>query len=175
MVVSTVEGKRGVKLWPGRLWKSKFRIAWPRKQEKYAIPLKTKRQEKGGMGHCPSHAEHLIVLQHGLHGSQRDWKYFEQVLHVGNESNGRVYCHVATSNDGSRVKTHDGIELGGRRLVREIVELTKSMPMIKYFSIIGHSLGGLYARYAVAVLYDQGYFTNVKPLVGRQIAFYVYS
>lgn len=36
------------------------------------------------------------------------------------------------------------------------------LPTVKMFSIIGHSLGGLYARYCIGVLYDRKFFEKYQ-------------
>lgn len=73
-----------------------------------------------------------------------------------------VILHWASCNDH---KTHDGIQNGGERLVDEMLQVirshTKKLCCIncKYnvtnitISILGTSLGGMYARYAIAKLH----------------------
>jgi predicted esterase len=84
-------------------------------------------------------------------------KYPEDKLHI----------LVAKRNTGSF--TYDGIELGGERVAREIEEhveeLNKEGHTIKKLSVIGYSLGGLIARYAIGLLYNQGVFERIEPYV----------
>ena len=58
---------------------------------------------------------------------------------------------VAKRNQGDL--TCDGIELGGERVCREIEDeigkLAEAGIEIKRFSMVGYSLGGLVARYAI--------------------------
>lgn len=65
--------------------------------------------------------------------------------------------------------TCDGIEMGGERVCREIEEEIKKLAEagqeIKRFSIVGYSLGGLVARYAIGLLYSKGFFRSIKPVV----------
>lgn len=51
-------------------------------------------------------------------------------------------------------QTYHGIDGCGDRLVQEILELVAAHPELQELSIIGHSMGGLIARYAVGRLYD---------------------
>lgn len=121
--------------------------------------------------------EHLIVLQHGLHGNPNDWRYFKQVLAFGLSSsegesdeesrgnNNKIHVHVSTQNAQSYFTTHDGIDAGGLRLAEEILDLVNvKFHRLKYFSILGHSLGGLYIRYAIGVLLAREFFKTICPL-----------
>jgi hypothetical protein len=64
--------------------------------------------------------------------------------------------------------TYDGIELGGERVTQEIEdtleELARNGQVIKKLSVIGYSLGGLVARYAVGLLYHKGWFDKLEPV-----------
>jgi triacylglycerol esterase/lipase EstA (alpha/beta hydrolase family) len=66
--------------------------------------------------------------------------------------------------------TYDGIELGGERATQEIEdrleELSRSGNSIKKISIVGYSLGGLVARYAIGLLYSKGWLDKLEALVG---------
>ena len=73
---------------------------------------------------------------------------------------------VAKSNSGSN--TYDGIETGGERVTQEVEELLEELikagtPIAK-LSIVGYSLGGLIARYAIGLLYSKGWFEKIKPI-----------
>jgi pimeloyl-ACP methyl ester carboxylesterase len=61
-----------------------------------------------------------------------------------------------------------GIEVGAERVAREIEdaleELGRDGHKITRFSIIGYSLGGLVARYAVGLLYHKGFFDRIAPI-----------
>lgn len=69
----------------------------------------------------------------------------------------KLYILVAKRNSGSF--TYDGIELGGERVCREIEEQLEEIKSkggnIKKISIVGYSLGGLVARYAIGLLYSK--------------------
>lgn len=73
---------------------------------------------------------------------------------------------VAKSNSGSY--TYDGIETGGERVTQEIETLLQELEddgaSVKRLSIIGYSLGGLIARYAIGLLHSKGWFKKLEPV-----------
>ena len=95
----------------------------------------------------------LVVLVHGLHGSEHDFDMFGETLdrykipHVKSRVNGRL-------------RTHDGLHVMARRLLDEVLirlmldcgdadaENKQSIGL----SVLGHSLGGLIAWYFVRLL-----------------------
>eukprot|EP00611_Tribonema_gayanum_P024961 TRINITY_DN5592_c0_g2_i2.p1 TRINITY_DN5592_c0_g2~~TRINITY_DN5592_c0_g2_i2.p1 ORF type:complete len:224 (-),score=41.03 TRINITY_DN5592_c0_g2_i2:2567-3238(-) len=93
--------------------------------------------------------EHLVVLCHGIFGSPGDLAYLEKA--VKREGMGRVLVLNARVNTG---KTRDGIASGGTRVAEAVREAVSANPSFRYISVAGHSLGGLYLRYAVHLLYD---------------------
>jgi len=105
--------------------------------------------------------KHLVICVHGLHGSANDFdrmvKKMEARKHL------IVYCSKA--NEGI-TPTQAGVDVGGKRLAEEVENLTKKLvtehPKLRYFSIVGHSLGGLFSRYAIGVLYENNYFDTYK-------------
>jgi len=117
---------------------------------------------------------HLVVLVHGWLGNPTELSVLQQALETqalnlrtSNNSNDDtntsmnqqplLLVHSATSNDG---RTTDGIAAGGKRLASEInhwvAALSSQLPpqtLSKYpvtLSLVGNSLGGLYARYALS-------------------------
>jgi len=62
-------------------------------------------------------------------------------------------CIVLQSKANEMLRSLNGINEGGRLLADEIETATKSIDL-KRISIVGNSLGGLYARYAVNCLYN---------------------
>ena len=64
--------------------------------------------------------------------------------------------------------TYDGIEVGAERVAREIEDMLEDLGRdghkITKFSIVGYSLGGLVARYAIGLLYHKGYFDKMTPV-----------
>ncbi|DAZ96400.1 TPA: hypothetical protein N0F65_012481 [Lagenidium giganteum] len=109
------------------------------------------------------HASHLVVCQHGLHGSDADFVHFVRLLHE-HLAHADVFVHSATCNAQGFFQTYDGVDTGGQRLADEILGLSKRMPNLTKFSLIGHSLGGLYSRYCLGILYARGFFQNVQPM-----------
>lgn len=73
----------------------------------------------------------------------------------------------ACRNNGSSL-TYDGIEVGGERIAKEIEDILQELGRDGYqitkFSIVGYSLGGLVARYAVGLLDSKGYFDKMSPV-----------
>lgn len=64
--------------------------------------------------------------------------------------------------------TYDGIDVNGKRITDEIIYETGRLNLgegkVVKISIIGYSMGGLVARYAMGVLYHMGYFDNIEPV-----------
>lgn len=106
---------------------------------------------------------HLIVLIHGWLGNALEMEALKESLLEQSDAkrkmkkkllkrHERVVIHAATSNEG---QTHDGIEAGGRRVANEINNLVQELwdkqasSKIK-LSLVGNSLGGLYARFALS-------------------------
>lgn len=97
---------------------------------------------------------HLIVLVHGWMGNSKELGYLQQALEREGTSTDdpsiHFVVHSAQANDG---QTSDGIAAGGTRLAGEINQLIgdledrSSSPVS--LSLVGNSLGGLYARYAL--------------------------
>jgi triacylglycerol esterase/lipase EstA (alpha/beta hydrolase family) len=109
-------------------------------------------------------ASHLVVMQHGLHGTTNDFAHFERLFQqYFTQEN--VFVHCAKSNCQGIFQTYDGVDTGGERLAKEIQEISEKMPHLKKFSLIGHSLGGLYSRYAIGILYENGFFNKIQPMV----------
>lgn len=74
----------------------------------------------------------------------------------------RLYLLLSKRNAGSL--TYDGIEKGGERLSAEIEAQLCDKKFVK-LSIVGYSLGGLVARYAVGLLQAKGILDQVECMV----------
>ncbi|KAL2179299.1 putative serine esterase-domain-containing protein [Thermothelomyces heterothallicus CBS 202.75] len=110
-------------------------------------------------------ADHLCVLVHGLWGNPNHMASVAKALRAQHPPD-RVYILLAKSNSGSF--TYDGIELGGERVCHEIEEeldmIRARGGSIKKLSIVGYSLGGLVARYAIGLLFARGVLDNLECL-----------
>ena len=120
---------------------------------------------------------HLVVLVHGYMGSDREQAYLgeaimeqsELILNTTTDTT-RAARHqfCIKSSQANKGLTTDGIANGGKRLAEEVRQwireeqaslallqpVPSSVQTIMTLSLIGNSLGGLYARYAVAELQD---------------------
>jgi len=81
-------------------------------------------------------------------------------------SEDELYILSAKTNSDSF--TYDGIDLGGERVTQEIESYIEDAESngshIEKLSIVGYSLGGLVARYAIGLLYSNGWFERIKPV-----------
>jgi triacylglycerol esterase/lipase EstA (alpha/beta hydrolase family) len=85
--------------------------------------------------------------------------------HLDREAPGRYLVHNTTANDdvfrfSFTHKTYDGIRAGGDRLVAECESVLFQFPSISSISLVGHSLGGMYARYIVGRLLERGWLAQ---------------
>ncbi|KAF9609196.1 hypothetical protein IFM89_014037 [Coptis chinensis] len=79
--------------------------------------------------------DHLLVLVHGIFASPNDWIYVEAELKKRLGSNFLIYGEASCKNTES----------------------------LKRISFLAHSLGGLFARYAIGVLYSSNVSLNSQP------------
>ncbi|KAM2925782.1 hypothetical protein FF1_043250 [Malus domestica] len=94
---------------------------------------------------------HLIILVNGLIGSAENWKYAaKEFLKRYPED---VVAHCSECN--SSMLTFDGVDVMGERLAEEVISVIKRHPSVQKISFVGHSLGGLIARYAIGRLYER--------------------
>lgn len=113
---------------------------------------------------------HLIIVQHGLIGRAKDLEYL--VRQIQKIDGDRAFVHATRVNEGG--KTFDGVESGAQRIAKDIIELIENdkennnnnFKNFKYISFIGNSLGGLYVRHAISILYDTmtGLIAGLEPL-----------
>ncbi|EOY28014.1 Hydrolase-like protein family isoform 4 [Theobroma cacao] len=95
--------------------------------------------------------DHLLVLVHGILASPSDWTYVEAELKRRLGRNFLIYA----SSCNTYTKTLTGVDGAGKRLADEVLQVVKKTESLKKISFLAHSLGGLFARYAVAVLYTE--------------------
>ncbi|EOY15619.1 Alpha/beta-Hydrolases superfamily protein, putative [Theobroma cacao] len=94
---------------------------------------------------------HLVIMVNGIIGSAQNWRYAaKQFLKKYPED---VIVHCSERN--SSMLTFDGVNVMGDRLAEEVKYVISRHPSVQKISFVGHSLGGLVARYAIARLYAQ--------------------
>ncbi|KAF3446707.1 hypothetical protein FNV43_RR11887 [Rhamnella rubrinervis] len=94
---------------------------------------------------------HLIIMVNGLIGSARDWKFTAKQFLKRYPEDVVVHC----SGCNYSTLTFEGVDVMGERLAEEVISVIKRHPGVQKISFIGHSLGGLIARYAIARLYER--------------------
>ncbi|KAJ7968702.1 Alpha/beta-hydrolase superfamily protein [Quillaja saponaria] len=103
-----------------------------------------------GTWNTKNEPDHLLVLVHGILASPSDWTYFEAEL---KRRLGRNFLIYASSSN-TFTKTFAGIDGAGKRLADEVIQVVQKTEGLKRISFLAHSLGGLFARYAISVLYS---------------------
>lgn len=111
-------------------------------------------------------ADHLVVLIHGLWGNPSHLTNLASTLR---KTYSEDELHILVPKSNSSNFTYDGIELGGERITHEIENKIRDLEdggkhTIKKLSVIGYSLGGLIARYAIGLLYTNGWFDRIQPV-----------
>jgi hypothetical protein len=106
----------------------------------------------GAAGHQKSNGPtHLYVLVHGLGGIPDDLSFLERCILRNAGQSALVLkpgCNVAA-------KSFDGVPNGAKRVATEIALVVAAHETtLTHISLVGNSLGGLYARYCASVLYD---------------------
>ncbi|KAK9672810.1 hypothetical protein RND81_12G126400 [Saponaria officinalis] len=104
--------------------------------------------ENGGSS---SSSDHLVVMVHGILGSAADWKFgAEQFVKMLPD---KVYVHCSERNGATL--TLDGVDVMAQRLAAEVLEVIEHKPELRKISFVAHSVGGLVARCAIGMLYQQ--------------------
>ncbi|KAF0910394.1 hypothetical protein E2562_001559 [Oryza meyeriana var. granulata] len=93
---------------------------------------------------------HLVVTVNGIVGSAENWRY--AATHFIKKHPEDVVVHCSGCNVAAR--TFDGVDVMGRRLAEEVLSVVECRPELRKISFVAHSLGGLIARYAIALLYE---------------------
>lgn len=112
-----------------------------------------------GISNLKTEPDHLLVLVHGILASPSDWIYVEAEL---KKRLGRNFLIYASSSN-TYTKTFYGIEGAGKRLADEVTQVVRKTQSLKKISFLAHSLGGLFARYALAVLYTPHGLSSGEP------------
>ncbi|XP_062012996.1 putative lipase YDL109C isoform X2 [Rosa rugosa] len=116
-----------------------------------------------GVASAEKKPDHLLVLVHGILASPSDWTYVEAELR---KRLGRSFLIYASSCN-TYTKTFAGIDGAGKRLADEVMQVVQKTDSLKKISFLAHSLGGLFARYAISVLYRPTDIPN-SPLVNSK-------
>ncbi|KAK9085673.1 hypothetical protein Sjap_026084 [Stephania japonica] len=106
-----------------------------------------------------SEPDHLLVLVHGILASPSDWTYVQAELKKRLGSNFLIYA----SSSNTYTKTFSGIDGAGKRLADEVKQVVRERESLKRISFLAHSLGGLFARYAIAVLHSYQSLSSSQP------------
>lgn len=94
---------------------------------------------------------HLVITVNGIIGSPEDWRYAAKQMLGKYPEDVIVHCSLCNS----AMLTFDGVDVMGARLAEEVISVIKHHPGVQKISFIGHSLGGLIARYTIAKLYGR--------------------
>ncbi|XP_020585895.1 putative lipase YOR059C [Phalaenopsis equestris] len=95
---------------------------------------------------------HLVVTINGIIGSADNWRFAAKQFVKRYPEDFVVHC----SECNYATLTFDGVDVMGERLAKEVSLFVKRRPALQKISFVGHSLGGLVARYAIARLYERG-------------------
>ncbi|KQK13427.1 hypothetical protein BRADI_1g10070v3 [Brachypodium distachyon] len=105
--------------------------------------------DEGDVGSRPV-PTHLVVTVNGIVGSAENWRYAAKHFIKKHPEDVVVHC----SGCNSAARTLDGVDVMGRRLAEEVISVVECRPELQKISFVSHSLGGLIARYAIALLYE---------------------
>jgi hypothetical protein len=95
--------------------------------------------------------EHLVLLVNGLNGSRHNWRAIGGFL-AAELDPAATLLHASTASE--KGATYEGVDACGRRLAAEIEGLTAAHPSLRRISVVGHSMGGLVARFALGALFE---------------------
>jgi pimeloyl-ACP methyl ester carboxylesterase len=94
---------------------------------------------------------HLVLCLHGLDGFDSDLEFIKILLKK------RHFDLKIFSPTANHKQTYDGIRQGSGRILAELMGYVKKHDIHQaYLSVIGHSLGGLYGRCLLGLLFQQG-------------------
>uniref|UniRef100_A0A0E0QE84 DUF676 domain-containing protein n=1 Tax=Oryza rufipogon TaxID=4529 RepID=A0A0E0QE84_ORYRU len=93
--------------------------------------------------------DHLLVMVHGILGSNADWQYAANEFVKQLPDDVIVHCSEKNIN----TLTLEGVDVMGERLADEVIDVIIRKPELTKISFLAHSVGGLAARYAIAKLY----------------------
>ncbi|CAA6657652.1 unnamed protein product [Spirodela intermedia] len=105
-----------------------------------------------GGGEIDRAPTHLVIMVNGIIGSAQNWRFAEKQFLKRLPQDVTVHRSRCNGN----LLTLDGVDVMGTRLAEEVLSIVKQGPKLQKISFVGHSLGGLIARYAIAKLYEPG-------------------
>jgi pimeloyl-ACP methyl ester carboxylesterase len=116
-----------------------------------------------------AHPTHLVVLVHGIVGSPKNWAYIVDALGRRAGADGRGLAVLASAANALEVAgprgTFEGVDVCGARVAAEVraavdveqaARAAAGAPPLDRISVVGHSMGGLVARNAIAHLFEGG-------------------
>ncbi|KAI4389838.1 hypothetical protein MLD38_002018 [Melastoma candidum] len=109
------------------------------------------KENGGGVDVPQQQPSHLVITVNGLFGCADNWRYAAQQFMKKYPRDVIVHCCECNPP----LLTFDGVDVMGNRVAEEVLLVKKRYPSVMKISFIGHSLGGLVIRYAVAKLYEQ--------------------
>lgn len=124
------------------------------------MPERKKKEE-----HLEEFRPHLVFLVHGLNGCSANFDFItdlllslwgdEIIVHSCSVNNDSLTSAFDPTVDKSFLTT-DGIDIGGERIANEVVKAIEAWDgdPPRSVSFWGHSMGGLYIRYAIGSLVD---------------------
>ncbi|POV94876.1 hypothetical protein PSTT_16601, partial [Puccinia striiformis] len=114
---------------------------------------------------------HLVVIVHGLWGSPEHVSHLANTLReISSRAKGSTPLNVLVPSSIQWTNTYDGIDYCAEHVAREIdlrrAQLELDGRVLKKFSCIGYSLGGLIARFVVGLLHSRqpSFFEEVEPM-----------
>lgn len=122
--------------------------------------------------------DHVIVLQHGLHGFPGVFDYLIEQL-TAKMPNEKLWF-ILPNQSRRFMQTHEDIRVGGQNIAETIKSEVQAIVdrfgrRKRRFSILGHSLGGIYVRACIGVLEEQKWFTTNEDLIDPAVFFTVAS
>jgi esterase/lipase len=93
---------------------------------------------------------HLVVVLHGILGGPSKMGHIKKCV----ETEVGPACVVYVPRCNALLQSLDGIDVGGRRAFEEVKAYLAERLAFETISVIGFSLGGLYARYFMACAFD---------------------
>jgi hypothetical protein len=113
---------------------------------------------------------HYVLCQHGLFGGAID---FKNITDHFKQTEGIKLIVLTASAFAPR--TLDGVAAGGRRCCDEILELVRTGQIApgSAVSVLGHSLGGLYLRYALRLIERDYSFVWEEYMLTRRVAVFI--